>query len=195
MLITQERILEILKEAGVLLEGHFLLTSGRHSNKYLQCAKVFRNTKYSEELCSALAEQFRNDGVEVVIGPAMGAVQMAYEVSRGLHCENFFAERDQDGKMCLRRGFEVQPGQKVLLVEDVVTTGGSVREVLELVKAAGGDVVGIGSIVDRTGGKIDFGVPFKAVISMEVESYEPSECPLCKEGKIPVIKPGSRKIE
>ena len=141
MLITQERILEILKEAGVLLEGHFLLTSGRHSNKYLQCAKVFRNTKYSEELCSALAEQFRNDGVEVVIGPAMGAVQMAYEVSRGLHCENFFAERDQDGKMCLRRGFEVQPGQKVLLVEDVVTTGGSVREVLELVKAAGGDVV------------------------------------------------------
>lgn len=174
MLITQERILEILKEAGVLLEGHFLLTSGRHSNKYLQCAKVFRNTKYSEELCSALAEQFRNDGVEVVIGPAMGAVQMAYEVSRGLHCENFFAERDQDGKMCLRRGFEVQPGQKVLLVEDVVTTGGSVREVLELVKAAGGDVVGIGSIVDRTGGKIDFGVPFKAVISMEVESYEPA---------------------
>ena len=195
MLITQERILEILKEAGVLLEGHFLLTSGRHSNKYLQCAKVFRNTKYSEELCSALAEQFRNDGVEVGIGPAMGAVQMAYEVSRGLHCENFFAERDQDGKMCLRRGFEVQPGQKVLLVEDVVTTGGSVREVLELVKAAGGDVVGIGSIVDRTGGKIDFGVPFKAVISMEVESYEPSECPLCKEGKIPVIKPGSRKIK
>ena len=191
----QERILEILKEAGVLLEGHFLLTSGRHSNKYLQCAKVFRNTKYSEELCSALAEQFRNDGVEVVIGPAMGAVQMAYEVSRGLHCENFFAERDQDGKMCLRRGFEIQPGQKVLLVEDVVTTGGSVREVLELVKAAGGDVVGIGSIVDRTGGKIDFGVPFKAVISMEVESYEPSECPLCKEGKIPVIKPGSRKIK
>ena len=195
MLITQERILEILKEAGVLLEGHFLLTSGRHSNKYLQCAKVFRNTKYSEELCSALAEQFRNDGVEVVIGPAMGAVQMAYEVSRGLHCENFFAERDQDVKMCLRRGFEVQPGQKVLLVEDVVTTGGSVREVLELVKAAGGDVVGIGSIVDRTGGKIDFGVPFKAVISMEVESYEPSECPLCQEGKIPVIKPGSRKIK
>ena len=106
MLITQERILEILKEAGVLLEGHFLLTSGRHSNKYLQCAKVFRNTKYSEELCSALAEQFRNDGVEVVIGPAMGAVQMAYEVSRGLHCENFFAERDQDGKV-IRKQLEV----------------------------------------------------------------------------------------
>lgn len=193
-MISNERVIEILKEAGVLLEGHFRLTSGRHSNKYLQCAKIFRNTKYSEELCSALAEQFADDGVEVVIGPAMGAVQMAYEVSRHLKCENFFAEREADGKMALRRGFEVKPGMKVLLVEDVVTTGGSVKEVLELVKAAGADVVGIGSIVDRTGGKIDFGVPFKAVISVEVESWEPENCPLCKEGKIELVKPGSRKV-
>lgn len=193
-MISNERVLEILKEAGVLLEGHFRLTSGRHSNKYLQCAKIFRNTKYSEELCAALAEQFADDGVDVVIGPAMGAVQMAYEVSRHLKCENFFAEREADGKMALRRGFEVKPGMKVLLVEDVVTTGGSVKEVLELVKAAGADVVGIGSIVDRTGGKIDFGVPFKAVISVEVESWEPEDCPLCKEGKLEVVKPGSRKV-
>lgn len=193
-MISNERVIEILKEAGVLLEGHFRLTSGRHSNKYLQCAKIFRNTKYSEELCSALAEQFADEGVEVVIGPAMGAVQMAYEVSRHLKCENFFAEREADGKMALRRGFEVKPGMKVLLVEDVVTTGGSVKEVLELVKAAGADVVGIGSIVDRTGGKIDFGVPFKAVISVEVESWEPENCPLCKEGKIELVKPGSRKV-
>lgn len=193
-MISNERVIEILKEAGVLLEGHFRLTSGRHSNKYLQCAKIFRNTKYSEELCSALAEQFADEGVEVVIGPAMGAVQMAYEVSRHLKCENFFAEREADGKMALRRGFEVKPGMKVLLVEDVVTTGGSVKEVLELVKAAGADVVGIGSIVDRTGGKIDFGVPFKAVISVEVESWEPENCPLCKEGKLELVKPGSRKV-
>ncbi len=193
-MISNERVIEILKEAGVLLEGHFRLTSGRHSNKYLQCAKIFRNTKYSEELCAALAEQFADEGVEVVIGPAMGAVQMAYEVSRHLKCENFFAEREADGKMALRRGFEVKPGMKVLLVEDVVTTGGSVKEVLELVKAAGADVVGIGSIVDRTGGKIDFGVPFKAVISVEVESWEPENCPLCKEGKIELVKPGSRKV-
>jgi len=193
-MISNERVVEILKEAGVLLEGHFRLTSGRHSNKYLQCAKIFRNTKYSEELCAALAEQFADEGVEVVIGPAMGAVQMAYEVSRHLKCENFFAEREADGKMALRRGFEVKPGMKVLLVEDVVTTGGSVKEVLELVKAAGADVVGIGSIVDRTGGKIDFGVPFKAVISVEVESWEPENCPLCKEGKIELVKPGSRKV-
>lgn len=193
-MISNERVIEILKEAGVLLEGHFRLTSGRHSNKYLQCAKIFRNTKYSEELCAALAEQFANEGVDVVIGPAMGAVQMAYEVSRHLKCENFFAEREADGKMALRRGFEVKPGMKVLLVEDVVTTGGSVKEVLELVKAAGADAVGIGSIVDRTGGKIDFGVPFKAVISVEVESWEPENCPLCKEGKLELVKPGSRKV-
>lgn len=192
-MITQDRVMEVLKEAGVLLEGHFRLTSGRHSNKYLQCAKIFRNTKYSEELCAALAEQYQDDGVEVVIGPAMGAVQMAYEVSRCLKCENFFTERE-DGKMTLRRGFQVNPGEKVLIVEDVVTTGGSVREVIDVVKAAGGVVVGVGAIVDRTGGKIDFGVPFKSVISMEVESWEPSECPLCKSGAPAPIKPGSRKV-
>ncbi len=193
-MITDERVIEILKEAGVLLEGHFRLTSGRHSNKYLQCAKIFRNTKYSEELCAALAEYYAGSGVDVVIGPAMGAVQMAYEVSRCLKCENFFAERDDDGKMALRRGFAVTEGMKVLIVEDVVTTGGSVREVLQLVKAKGAEVVGVGSIVDRTGGKIDFGVPFKAVISLDVESWEPCDCPLCKEGKIELVKPGSRKV-
>lgn len=193
-MITQQRILEILKEAGVLLEGHFKLTSGRHSNQYLQCAKIFRNTKYSEELCAALAEQYQNDGVQIVIGPAMGAVQMAYEVSRSMHCENFFTERDEDGKMTLRRGFVVNPGDKVLVVEDVVTTGGSVREVIELVKSFGGDVIGVGSIVDRTGGKIDFGVPFKAVISVDVQSWEPQDCPLCKAGAPAPIKPGSRKV-
>lgn len=191
--MTQERALEIFKEAGVLLEGHFRLTSGRHSNRYLQCAKLFRHTKYSEELCAALAEKFRNDGVEVVIGPAMGAVQMAYEVSRALGCENFFTERGEDGKMSLRRGFVVQPGQRVLVVEDVVTTGGSVREVMDLVKQSGGVIVGIGSIVDRTGGKIDFGVPYQAVVSLEVESWEPENCPLCKAGAPAPVKPGSRK--
>ena len=135
--MTKERAYEILKEAGVLLEGHFLLTSGRHSNRYLQCARIFRNTRYSEELCAALAEKFRDAGVDIVIGPALGAVQMAYEVSRALGCENFFAERE-DGAMTLRRGFAIQPGQRVLVVEDVVTTGGSVREVLEIVRQAGG---------------------------------------------------------
>lgn len=192
-MLTNERIIEVLKEAGVLLEGHFLLTSGRHSNKYLQCAKIFQNTKYSEELCADLAEKYKDSGIDIVIGPAMGAVQMAYEVSRHLKVPNFFTERD-DGVMTLRRGFKIEEGQSVLVVEDVVTTGGSVREVIEIVKNAGGIVAGVGSIVDRTGGAIDFGVPFKAVISMEVESWEADKCPLCKSGT-PAVKPGSRKIK
>lgn len=191
-MITRDRVLEILKEAGVLLEGHFLLTSGRHSAKYLQCARIFRNTRYSEELCAALAEYFADQRVDAVIGPAMGAVQMAYEVSRALHCENFFTERE-NGVMTLRRGFAVEPGMRLLVVEDVVTTGGSVREVLDIVRQAGGDVVGVGSIVDRTGGKIDFGVPYHAVISMEVESYDAGDCPLCAAGMGEPYKPGSRK--
>jgi orotate phosphoribosyltransferase len=191
-MISSKRVLEIFKEAGVLLEGHFLLTSGRHSNKYLQCARIFRQVKYSEELCGALAEQYAGDKIDLVIGPAMGAVQMAYEVSRALHCENFFAERE-DGKMTLRRGFTIEPGRRVLIVEDVITTGGSVREVIDIVKSQGGIVAGVGAIVDRTGGEIDFGVPFRAVISMKVESWEAENCPICKSD-MPLVKPGSRKI-
>ena len=166
-----------------------------YRNKYLQCAKIFCNTKYSEELCADLANKFKNDDVEVVIGPAMGAVQMAYEVSRALNCKNFFTERDENGKMTLRRGFAIDNGQRVLVVEDVVTTGGSVREVINLVKEAGGVVVGVGSIVDRTDGKIDFGVPYKAVYSADVVSWEADNCPLCRESGLPLVKPGSRKIK
>jgi orotate phosphoribosyltransferase len=191
-MISNLRVLEIFKEAGVLLEGHFLLTSGRHSNKYLQCARIFRHVKYSEELCGALASQYADDAIDLVIGPAMGAVQMAYEVSRALRCENFFAERE-DGKMTLRRGFSIEPGRRVLIVEDVVTTGGSVREVMDIVRSQGGVVAGVGAIVDRTGGEIDFGVPFRWVISMKVDSWAAAQCPICKTGE-PLVKPGSRKI-
>lgn len=191
--MTRERVMEILKEAGVLLEGHFLLTSGRHSNRYLQCAKIFQETKYSEELCADLAAQFKDKNVELVIGPAIGAIQMSYEVSRHLGVKNIFAERE-NGAMTLRRSFEIQPGQRVLVVEDVVTTGGSVREVIDLVREHGGEVVGVGVVVDRTGGKIDFGVPISSVISIDVESYTAEECPLCKEN-LPLVKPGSRALK
>lgn len=192
-MLSQNEVLEMFKEAGVLKVGHFLLTSGRHSDRYLQCANIFKNTKYSERLCAALAEQFKDFNVELVIGPALGAVQMAYEVSRHLGCVNFFAER-VEGEMALRRGFSIKPGQRVLVVEDVVTTGGSVLEVIDIVKQSGGQVVGVGVIVDRSGGKADFGVPLKSVISMQVESWEPEECPLCKSGQIELVKPGSRKL-
>lgn len=191
--MTRERVLEILQQAGVLLEGHFLLTSGRHSNKYMQCAKIFQNAKYSEELCGELANLYKDSNVDVVIGPAIGAILISYEVARQLGTPNIFAERDNDGKMTLRRSFEILPGQRVLVVEDVVTTGGSVREVIELVKSLGGEVVGVGSIIDRTAGKIDFGVPYKAVLPIEVESYDADNCPLCKTGT-PAVKPGSRKM-
>lgn len=191
--MEREKVLEILKEAGVLLEGHFLLTSGKHSNRYLQCAKIFCNTNYSEVLCKDLAEQYKDKNIDVVIGPAMGAVLMSYEVSKHLNVPNYFTERE-DGVMALRRGFSIKEGQRVLIVEDVITTGGSVKEVIELVKSQGGIVAGVGSIVDRSGGKADFGVPFLSVIKIDAEAYEKDECPLCKEGKIPAIKPGSRKI-
>ncbi len=196
-MLTYDQVTKILTDAGVLLEGHFLLTSGKHSNRYLQCAKLFRNARAAELICKELAERFQSEGIEVVIGPAMGAIQMAYEVSRHLGCENFFAERDDEGKMTLRRGFEVHPGMRVLVVEDVVTTGGSVKEVIELVRAAGGVVVGVGSVVDRTGGAMDFGdgIRFESTYPIKVDAWEPADCPLCKEGKLPPVKPGSRKLK
>ena len=192
MMISNLQPIEILKEAGALLEGHFLLTSGRHSNRYVQCAQVFKNARYSEMLCRIIADCFEKDGVTLVIGPAMGAIQMAYEVSRMLGCNNFFGER-QNGKMTLRRGFFIPPEARVLIVEDVVTTGGSVREIMDLVTASGATIVGVGAIADRTGGNIDFSVPFHAALSLEISSWEESECPLCRAGST-AIKPGSRGI-
>lgn len=191
--VTHMDNLEIFKQAGAFLEGHFLLTSGRHSDKYLQCAKVFQHAKYAQPLCKQLAERFADEHVDVVIGPAMGAIQMAYEVSRGLSCLNFFAEREE-GVLTLRRGFAVTPGMRVLLVEDVCTTGGTVRELAELVKENGGEVAGVAALVDRTGGNLDFGVPFAATLTLEVSSYLPEECPICATGA-PLVKPGSRKLK
>lgn len=192
--MKKEEIIAMLKEANVLLEGHFLLTSGRHSDKYMQCAKIFQDAKYSVPLCAELVAQYKDDNVEVVIGPAIGAIQMSYEVGKQLGVRNIFAERDGDGKMTLRRGFTIEKGQRVLIVEDVVTTGGSVREVIDLVNECGGEIVGVGSIVDRTGGKIDFGVPYRSAFAMDITSYEADECPICKSGA-PLVKPGSRAVK
>ncbi len=191
-MLSKERIIEIFKETGVMLTGHFQLTSGRHSDHYMQCAQLFQYPEYSEMMCAELAEYFRNEKIDLVAGPAVGGIIIAYETARALKVRNIFAER-QNGVMTFRRGFAVQPGERVLVTEDVVTTGGSVREVIELVRAAGGEVVGVGSIVDRSNGQVDFGVPFKAVLSMEVLSWEPEDCPLCKQGSV-AVKPGSRNL-
>lgn len=191
--MTNQEIIAMLKEAGVLLEGHFLLTSGRHSDKYMQCAKIFQDAKYSVPLCAELVAQYRDENVELVIGPAIGAISMSYEVGKQLGVRNIFAERE-NGVMTLRRGFTIEKGERVLIVEDVVTTGGSVREVMDLVRACGGEIVGVGSIVDRAGGAIDFGVPYRSAFSMDITSYEPENCPICKTG-MPLIKPGSRTVK
>lgn len=189
--MTKAEIIKIFKDTGVMLEGHFLLTSGRHSDKYMQCAKLFQNPAVSEMFAKELASKF--DGVDIVVGPAVGGIILAYEVARQLGVPNIFAERE-NGAMTLRRGFSVNKGDKVLVVEDVVTTGGSVKEVIALLQGMGAEVVGVGSIVDRSNGKVDFGVPFRAVLSMEVISYAPEDCPLCESG-MPAMKPGSRSLK
>jgi orotate phosphoribosyltransferase len=186
-----EEILDIFRQTGVMLEGHFQLTSGRHSNRYMQCAKLFQYPDIAERFAKELAGKF--SGVDLVAGPAVGGIILAYEVSRQLGVPNIFAERE-NGAMTLRRGFAVPQGARVLVVEDVVTTGGSVKEVIELVCTMGGEVVGVGSVVDRSNGAVDFGVPFNAVLSMEVVSYPPEECPMCKDGSA-AVKPGSRGLK
>lgn len=188
--MKRETILDILRETGVMLEGHFLLTSGRHSDRYMQCARLFQNAAHSEKFAKILADKFT--GADIVAGPAVGGIILAYEVSRQLHVPNIFAERE-NGRMTLRRGFSVPRGARVLVVEDVVTTGGSVKEVVALMQDLGADAVGVGCVVDRSNGAVDFGVPFEAVLSMKVVSYPPEDCPLCKQG-LPAVKPGSRGI-
>ena len=190
--MTREEKIALLEEANVLQTGHFRLTSGRHSDKYMQCARVFEDAKYSEAICADIAEAFKDKGVELVVGPAVGGIIISYEVSRQLGVRNIFAERE-NGVMTLRRGFAIQPGTRVLVVEDTITTGGSVKEVIALVKEKGGDVIGVGSVVDRSNGTVDFGVPLHAAVSMEVVSYEEAECPFCKQG-LPIVKPGSRNF-
>ncbi|AIS52607.1 orotate phosphoribosyltransferase PyrE [Thermoanaerobacter kivui] len=190
--MEREEVLEIFSKLGVINKGHFLLTSGKHSDTYLQCAKIFQYPKYSEIFSNELALKFKDYKIDVVIGPAIGGIILAYEVARQVGAKALFAEREE-GVMKLRRGFEIKEGENVLVVEDVVTTGGSVKEVIKLVNSLKGNVVGVGSIVDRSDGKVNFEVLFKSVVSLYVEAFEKEECPLCKEG-IPLVKPGSRKF-
>jgi orotate phosphoribosyltransferase len=189
--MTNTEILAAFDKTGGILHGHFLLTSGRHSDTYMQCAKLFVNPVESERLCRALSEQLREFAPQYVISPAIGGIIMGYEMARCLGVQNFFAER-VDGKMALRRGFELPRGARVVVVEDVVTTGGSVKEVMELTRSLGGAIKAVASIVDRSNGAVDFGVPYRALLSMEIKSYPADECPVCKAGKTPLYKPGSR---
>lgn len=191
--MTQQEVLEVYKSTGAILKGHFILTSGRHSDTYMQSAKVFVDTKASEKLCKALAEKLEGIKVDLVVSPAVGGILMGYEVARQLGVPNIFAERE-NGEMTLRRGFSVPQGANVVIVEDVVTTGGSVKEVVKLVQELDGNVNAVAAIVDRSNGKVDFGVKFVNLISVDVVSYEPENCPLCKSGEA-AVKPGSRSLK
>ncbi len=186
-------LLQIFKDTGALLEGHFILTSGRRSAKYFQCAKVLQYPEYLSMLSTAIVQNFRNLSVDVVISPAIGGVVVGTEVGRQLNVRTIFAER-QDGKMTIRRGFDLKPGEKILVVEDVITTGGSVKEVLAVVKSAGAGVVGVGVIVDRSNGLVQLHNNQFAILQLETVSYDPAEIPV-ELARIPAVKPGSRNIK
>ena len=196
VLVTPEHesMLQVFKDTGAYLQGHFRLTSGLHSPEYMQCALVLQHPQYAEMLGRGLAAKLRDiepmRNIDVVVSPAMGGLMIGHEVARALHARHVFTER-VDGKMTLRRGFSVKPGETAVVVEDVITTGGSSLEVVNLLKSAGVQVIGAASIVDRSGGRADLSVPRVSLLTMHIVAYNPESCPLCLQG-LPVVKPGSR---
>lgn len=190
---TDEEILNIFRKYGALMEGHFQLSSGLHSANYLQCAMVLQHPDVATELCFKLAGAFRSEKIDLVIAPALGGIIVAQEVAKAMGVRAIFAER-VEGKLTLRRGFNIEKDERALVVEDVVTTGGSTKETMRVVTEAGGVVVAAGSIIDRSGGSIDLGVPYTALVTLAIDAFQPKECPMCKEGS-PAVKPGSRDLK
>ena len=187
--LTEAEVKKMFVDAGAIMEGHFLLTSGLHSPMYVEKFNVLQRPECTEALCRALAENFRDLGVETVVGPMTGGILLAHETGKALGTRAIFTERE-NGRMTFKRGFSLRKGERVLIVEDIVTTGGSVREVIDVVRAAGGIPVAVGMLVDRSGGKASFDeVPHKALLNLDVIAYSPEECPLCREGK-PMTKRG-----
>jgi orotate phosphoribosyltransferase len=190
--VTTDELLDLFRRSGALLEGHFRLSSGLHSPGYLQCALVLAHPQHAETLGRGIAERTRDLRPTAVLSPALGGVVIGHEVGRALGIRAMFAER-QDGEMTLRRGFVLGETDRVLVIEDVLTTGGSTRETMQVAIAAGGRVVGVASIVDRSGGTAKFDVPFASLLNVDLPTYEPDRCPLCAQG-LPVTKPGSRPV-
>jgi orotate phosphoribosyltransferase len=188
--ISVDSVLDRFRRVGALLEGHFRLTSGLHSPGYLQCALVLQHPREAEACGAEIAAKIRDLRPEVVLSPALGGIVIGQEVGKALGVRAIFAER-QEGRLVLRRGFSLEPGERVLVVEDVVTTGMSTRETIEVAKAAGGTVVGAASIIDRSGGQQNLDVPFYALATVSLPTYQPESCPLCAAGQA-VVKPGSR---
>jgi len=189
-MMDSQYFLDIFRQTGALLDGHFKLTSGLHSDTYFQCAKVLQHPEHLTTICKGIADHFNGCKIDKVISPAIGGIVVGTETGRQLGVTTVFAER-KEGKMTLRRGFEITRGEQVLVVEDVITTGGSVAEVIEIVREHGGEIAGVGTVVDRSNGNVRLVDNQFSILSLEVRSYQPDECPLCKQG-IPIDAPGSR---
>ncbi len=193
-MINKGEIMRRFEEAGAIQKGHFKLTSGVHSDAYIQCAQVMQYPEFIHNLCSELGKRFKGTNIDVIVGPAIGAIIMAHVMAMvlGPWVRAIFTERE-NGKMTLRRSFEIKKGERVLVVEDITTTGSSAREVIDIVKSRQAEVVGVGALIDRSGGKVDFGVRYEKLVTIKMNTYEPNNCPLCKKG-IPITKPGSREL-
>lgn len=189
---TENKVIEILRESEALLEGHFLLSSGRHSEKYCQCAKLLQHPDKAEKVISVIVDKIKNVDFDIIVGPAMGGVLVSYELARQTGKPGIFAER-VDGKMTIKRGFEVKKGDKVIISEDVITTGKSSLEVVDVLRKLGAEVVALCCIVDRRAKDVQTSFPIYSAVKLEIESYEKENCPLCAKG-VPYIKPGSRNI-
>jgi orotate phosphoribosyltransferase len=191
-MLSKDELLTIFKSTNALFDGHFKLSSGLHSPNYFQCAKVLQYPTHLERFCNEIASHFKSTAIDLVISPAMGGIVVGTEVGRQLGVRTIFAERT-DGAMSIRRGFEIQAGENVLVIEDVVTTGGSVVEVMDVVKSYGGHVAGVGFIVDRSNGKVKLAENQFSLLQLDVTAYQPDHCPLCQVG-VPIVKPGSRPM-
>ncbi len=186
--MNSERVIELFRKAGALLEGHFIYTSGRHGRQFLQAARVLQFPEYTHELCQGMADLHRDSGVELVVGPATGGIVLAYETARHLKCRAAFSEKDGAGGMAIKRGIALKPGTRVLVVEDITTTGGSVKKTVEHLRQRGAEVVGITVLIDRSGGEAAFDCPFNALAALAMQSWPPDACALCQQN-IPLIEP------
>ncbi|MFA6930936.1 MAG: orotate phosphoribosyltransferase [Lentisphaeria bacterium] len=189
--MKESEILQYLSETGALLKGHFLLRSGLHSDQYFQGALVLQHTLIAATLCAALAEPWQEWAIETVISPAIGGIIVGQELGRALGIKAIFAEKDENSNLLLRRGFCLKAGEKVLIAEDVVTKGGRVQQTIDLVRAHGAVPVGVATMVDRSAGNVDFGIPFRSLLKLNLPTFAPENCPLCQKG-LPIDKPGSK---
>ncbi len=188
-MLTDREIEDLFVESGALKEGHFKLTSGLHSSGYVDKFKILSKPRLASPLLTEMAERWKSNNIELVVGPAVGGIILSYEIARQLGCDGIFLER-KNGKMALSRGFSIEKSQRILIVEDIVTTGGSVNEVCEVLKRLGGEIAGISLMVDRSGGKVDFGIKTDSLIQLELELFEPESCPMCSD-EIELETPGS----